>query len=191
MLDKIIEDAEKIEWPLAFEEENLDDEVKHYEYHLKQSGMTLDSYLNLQNKTEEDLREETREAVVNRIKRGLVLSKIAELEKLNVSESEILEQAKTIADYSGGGDQVWRNILASERQQSLISNDLLSSKTILHLAAIAKGEAPEPGANEVPASEDAQQDTPQEAADESKPENEVSNEAADDESAEEPIATQA
>jgi trigger factor len=147
-LDKIIENAEKIEWPLALEEEQIDHEIEHYEQHLKQAGLTLDSALRVQNKTKDQLREETRESVVKQVKRGLVMSKLAELEQLQVNQVEILQQAKLMADMYGGNDQVWQSILASEAQQNTIANDLLSNKVIQRLAAIAKGEAPEPGAEE-------------------------------------------
>jgi trigger factor len=150
-LDKVIENAEKIEWPLALEEEQIDHEIEHYEHHLKQAGLTLDSALRVQNKTKDELREETRENVIKQMKRGLVMSKIAELEKLEVSQVEILQQAKMMADMYGGSDQIWQSILASEARQSTIANDLLSNKVIQRLAAIAKGEAPEPGAEEEPA----------------------------------------
>jgi trigger factor len=163
-LDKVIENAEKIEWPLALEEEQVDHEIEHYEHHLKQAGLTLDSALRVQNKTKDELREETRENVVKQMKRGLVMSKIAELEKLQVSQVEILQQAKLMADMYGGGDRVWQSILASESRQNTIANDLLSNKVIRRLAAIAKGEAPEPGAEEEPA-ETVSEATQTEAAD--------------------------
>jgi trigger factor len=150
-LDKVIENAEKIKWPLALEEEQVDHEIEHYEHHLKQAGLTLDSALRVRNKTKDELREETRDNVVKQMKRGLVMSKIAELEKLEVSQVEILQQAKLMADMYGGSDRIWQSILASESRQNTIANDLLSNKVIRRLAAIAKGEAPEPGAEEEPA----------------------------------------
>jgi FKBP-type peptidyl-prolyl cis-trans isomerase (trigger factor) len=102
----------------------------------------------MQQKTEEEWRAELRNGVVDRLKRGLVLSEVARLEGLEVSHSEILEQAKLIADYSGGGEQLWRNILSSQAQQTLIATDVISNKAVERLAAIARGEAPEPGAEE-------------------------------------------
>ncbi|MCP4607145.1 MAG: trigger factor, partial [Planctomycetes bacterium] len=142
-LDKIIEEAEKLEWPLVLEEKNIDDELKQYEEQLKKSGMTLASYLSVQNKTEAELREEARPNVAARLKKSLVLGQIVGLEKLEVDQAEILEQAKIISDLYGQGDQIWRSILASESQQNMIANDVLSNKAIQRLAAIAKGEAPE------------------------------------------------
>jgi trigger factor len=152
-LDEIIEKAEKIEWPVGMEEEQIDAEIDQMEHHLKQSGLTLDSYLRVNNKSKEALREEMRERVISQLRRGLVMSKVAELEKLEVSQLEILEQAKIMADMFGGGDRVWQNIMASEARQSVLANDLLSNKVVHRLAAIAKGEAPEPAIAENNAAE--------------------------------------
>lgn len=142
-LDQIIENAEKIEWPAALEEEQIDHEIEHYEHHLKQANLTLDAALRVQKKTKEELREELRENVVKQLKRGLVMSKVAELEKLEVSQMEVLEQAKLMADMYGGGDRMWQSLLAAEARQGSIANELLSSKVMQRLGVIAKGEAPD------------------------------------------------
>jgi len=110
-------------------------------------GLTLDSFLSMQQKSKEEWREEIRGSVVDRLKRGLVLSKVVELEGLDASHSEILEQAKLIADLSRGGEQMWRNIIASPVQQNLVADEVRSSKAVELLAAIARGEAPEPGSD--------------------------------------------
>ena len=142
VLEQLINETTVVEWPKALEEENIDEEIERYKRQLKQSGITLNSYLQMQKQTEEDLREELREPVVQRLKRGIILSEIAELEKLDVTESEILEQAKAIADMAGYS-QLWSRIMASSAQQSMIATDLISNKAIHRLAAIAKGEEPE------------------------------------------------
>lgn len=142
-LDELVEQAEKIEWPTGMEEEQIDGEIDDLERRLKQSSLTLDGYLKVNSKTKEQLREETRQQVINQLKRGLAMSQVAQLEKLEVSQLEILEQAKMMADMFGGGDRVWQNIMASEARQSVLANDLLSNKVIQRLVAIAKGEAPE------------------------------------------------
>lgn len=160
MLDKIVEAAPKVEWPLALEEEEIDAEISKTRSQLKQMGLTLDGYLQMQQKTEEEWREELRAAVQTRLKRGLVLSKVAEAEGLEVSQSEILQQAKILADYSGAGEQMWQYILSSQSQQNAIANDLIATKAIQRLAAIARGEAPEPGAEkeETPAETEAKEE---------------------------------
>ena len=201
VLDKIIEES-KVEWPLAFEEQNVEQEIQRQERQMTAYGLTMESFLQMQGKTSEAFSQETREEVVNRLQRGLVIGKVAEQEKLEISESEILEQAKLIADVSGRGDQFWRDILASEAQQSMIANDLLINKTVERLAEIAKGEDPpiglDNGSDEATQQAEADADSAVTAADESAEESEPSAAPADedqdvseDESAEEPAPTQA
>jgi trigger factor len=147
-LDKVLEAAEKIEWPQALEDESVEDEIEGLEQQLKRTGLTLDNYLQMQHKTRDELTEEIRQQVVDRLRRNLALARIAELEGLDVSNTEVLQQAKTIADMSRGGEQVWRNILASESQQRALASDLLVNKALYRLATVARGEAPEPGSSE-------------------------------------------
>lgn len=141
VIDKILEDA-TVEWPAAFEEERLDQEVESYARRISSYGLSMENYYQIQNKTEDEFKEELRDQVVNQLKRSLVLGKVAELEALKVAESEILGHAKMIADYSGGGDKIWRDIVTSPVQREMVTNDLLTDKTIKLLAAIARGEDP-------------------------------------------------
>lgn len=141
-LQKIIETA-TVDWPEAFEEESAELELQRFERQMRAYGLTVESYLQMQNKSREDFTAEIREQVVTQLKRSLVLGKIVELEKLNVAESEILQRAKLIADYSGGGDQIWRSILSSPAQVESLGNELLADKAIEFLAAVAKGENPQ------------------------------------------------
>jgi trigger factor len=187
VLDKIVEEA-KLEWPEALERYRLDQEIEGVERQLKQSSLTLDSFLQMQNKTEDEFREETRERVVNDLKMGLVLSKLSELEQLDVSQVEILERARAIAEMSGAGDQFWQSVLSSSQSRARISSELLTDKVFERLAAIARGEAPEPGA-ETEAQEEAEEAAEVEASAEDAEEIEVPAEAdtsvADDSSADE------
>lgn len=141
-LEKIAEESD-IEWPQAYEDESVDRELENYERQVSQYGLSLDSYLNMENKTREDFIEESRERIVNRLKRSFILRKIADMEKLKVGESEILQHAKFLSDLSGQGDRLWRDILSSPIQQELIANDLLVGKVVDWLAAIARGEDPQ------------------------------------------------
>ncbi len=139
-LDQIVENSQ-IEWPQSFEDERVEAEVKRQERQLEQYGINLDNYLSMEKKTKEDFLDETRQSMIEQIKRALVLGEIAELENISVSESDILTQAKMIGDLSGGGDQFWRNILASDEQRQMLANELLADKTLRWLALVATGVA--------------------------------------------------
>jgi trigger factor len=163
VLDQIIEEAE-IEWPLALEENRIDEELENYEEQLGNSNLTLDDYLNMQNQTREALREEIREKVVEHLKAGLTLKKLADEEKLEVSQVEILERARTIAGLYGGDDRIWQTVMTSKTHQASVASNILTDKVFYRLAQIVKGEAPEPGEEEE--AEETTGDEPQASADE-------------------------
>ncbi|GAB4444482.1 MAG: trigger factor [Anaerolineae bacterium] len=140
-IDKILEEATVL-WPQALEDESVERELRGFEREMNRYGLNLDTYFQMGQTTKEAFIEETRERVVKQLQRSLVLGKVAELEKLTVGEGEILERAKLIADLSRGGEQMWRNILASPSQQAMIADELLADKAINRLAAIARGENP-------------------------------------------------
>jgi len=200
VVDKIIEDAQ-IEWSQAFEDEVVEQEVNRVERQMQSYGLTIDNFLQVQGKTRDEFSEDTRQDVIDQLRRNLVISEVAKLENLDVSQSEILEQAKRIADYSGQGDQVWRNILASQSQQNRIANDLLIEKTMNWLAAIAKGEEPkvetEPEADETAAEDEEATDEPdtdaveEEVPAEAQADEPDTDESEDESAQEEPAATKA
>lgn len=140
-IDKILEDS-TVQWPQALEDESVERELHQFEREMSRYGLNMDTYFQVGQTTKEAFTEEVRGRVIKQIQRSLVLGKVAELEKLKVGESEILERAKLIADLSRGGEQMWRNILASQAQQAMIADELLADKALNRLAAIAKGENP-------------------------------------------------
>lgn len=140
-IDKILEDS-TVQWPQALEDESVERELRQFEREMSRYGLNMETYFQVGQTTKEAFVEEVRGRVINQIKRSLVLGKVAELEKLKVGESDILERAKLIADLSRGGEQMWRNILASQAQQAMIADELLADKALNRLAAIAKGENP-------------------------------------------------
>jgi trigger factor len=143
LLDKLIEGAVKIEWPLAMEEEAIDDELHRLDHQFERSGLNLESYLQIQSKSKEAFREELRTNVSIGLKRSIALGEVARLERLTINNSEILAQAKSIADSFGGSEQIWQNLIRSQTYQNRLATDLLSSKVLARLAEIAKGQAPD------------------------------------------------
>jgi trigger factor len=143
-VEQLIEQA-TVEWPQAFEDESIQREVQQLEREVERLGLNMESYFQIQKTTKDEFTEEIRGRVVDQIKRSLILGKIVDLEKLSVGESEVLGRAKLIADMYGGGEQIWRNILASQSQQAMIADELLAGKAISRLAAIARGEDPSIG----------------------------------------------
>lgn len=97
LIDEIIEKA-KIKYPeflLKSEQTVMIEEVKADLAH-SGSGQSLQDYLKMINKTEDDLREERKDMADKRVKTQLVLSKIANEEKLKADEVKVNTQVDEI-----------------------------------------------------------------------------------------------
>lgn len=147
MLDKVIEQAPVIKWPSVAEEEEIDHLLHHLDDRLQQQGYSLDVFLQLRQKSREALREEYREQAQNQLRRRLVLGRLAVLEKLELDPGQVYDRAEQQVQMLGGSDEA-RDLVFSEPGLSVVANDLLVPRIRQRLAAIARGEAPEPAAEE-------------------------------------------
>jgi trigger factor len=91
------------------------------------------------NKTGEELEEEMRPLATKRVTRSLVLERVAEEEKIKVSDAEINAELEKIArGVSGNKDEV-QKWLSSSQAHSSVEQLLVRRKTIQRLVEIAGG----------------------------------------------------
>ncbi len=100
------------------------------------------------------MRDDLREEAVERLKRALVLGKIAEAEQLRVTEEEIKDEIETAVLSFGPQAGVARQIYRTTEIKRSIANQLLGEKAINRMVAIAKGENPPIGEEAPPSGED-------------------------------------
>jgi trigger factor len=114
----------------------LDQQLRHW----RGSGRGLEDYLASINKTEEELRVELRPPATKRVIRSLVLGKISEGEKIEISDSEIdseiEDMIKGAAEDKKGELKKLLNTLQSRES---IKQLLVRRKTIQRLVDIARG----------------------------------------------------
>jgi len=139
VLEQVVDGAKTIKWPAIMEEEEIYSSI---DYQRKQSGLDMDSFLKTQGKTLEELQEEKRETVQKSLKTALVLSKVVELEGLQVDGTEIRQQAEWMVMLSGGSEEA-AEAFASPDGLRMLANNILSDKARARLLAIAKGELEE------------------------------------------------
>lgn len=97
--DAVVERV-KVELPEEMIEEEIDGLIDNFNYRLRSSGLSLETYLKYMNTDTEGLRKQYRPNAERQLKLRLALEKIAEQEELSVSEEEIEEQyGKLAADY--------------------------------------------------------------------------------------------
>jgi trigger factor len=140
---QVIENAERIEWPQVLEEEELDQVLEEQDRRLQQNGLSLETYLSMQKKTRDDLREEYRPAVHERLRRSLVLSKLVELEDISVEGHEITDQIDRMSILAGEQGANLRESLTAPESLRYIASDILTTKVRGRLVQIVKGEAEE------------------------------------------------
>jgi trigger factor len=140
-LQKLVEQS-RLEFPPHMVEEELDHVIERTEARLKDQKMSLDEFLNLKKQKREAYREELRPRAEGNVKRGLVMSELAVLEKLGVSRDEVTVAANMIsAGYGENADSVRESLASDEARQSL-SVSLLTDKVTGRLKSICKGENP-------------------------------------------------
>jgi trigger factor len=91
------------------------------------------------NKSEEELKEEMRPLATKRVTRSLVLEKVAEEEKIKVSDDEIHAEMEKLAPNIAGNEDELKKFLDSPEARSSVEQLVARRKAIELLAEIAKG----------------------------------------------------
>ena len=141
-----------IRYPLAPLEEAVDELLADLDRRLREQRLTLDDYLKIEGKTKEDLREEYKPRAEERLKRALMLGKVVELEKLDISDEDVDDQIEKLSTPFGEQAGAIRKVFTTADARRSLSVDLITQKALRRLAAIARGEdVPVPAADEAPA----------------------------------------
>ena len=139
-LKQVVENAQRVEWPKALEEKELDQALARHDSELRQSGLSLDTHLSMQKKTREQLREEIRPATQEQLRRSLVLGKLVDLENLSITGHEVTGQIDRLSMMAGQRRAELRQALTTPDNVQYIMSDLLTSKVMERLVQIVKGE---------------------------------------------------
>lgn len=125
LMEKVVESM-KGEIPECMYEERIDELVNDFSYRLASQGMKVEDYMKYTGMDMAKLRDSFRDNAVKAVKMRLAMDKIVELENLTVSDEEIEEQYKKLADqYKMEIDQI-KAIVPAES----IRADLAAAKAI-------------------------------------------------------------
>ncbi len=101
----------------------------------------LDEYLKGIKKSEEELRKELEPVATKNINRSLVLGRVAEEEKIEVSEAEIDTEIERMKQVTTQNKEEVEKILSTHEARESVQQRLLARKIIQWLVEIAGGEA--------------------------------------------------
>lgn len=136
VVDRLMEVA-SLEYPRVMVEHEIDHVIRDA------TGQDLNSYrtyLQSVGRSEEEFRETFREAAELRVKRGLVLGKLAEVENIEPGIDDVTAEIEKMFAELGEEDARLRPLFDSESGRDTVRRDLLNRRTLDRLVAIAKGE---------------------------------------------------
>jgi trigger factor len=138
VIDSAIEKA-KVEYPPVLIELEINRILNEQVRQLQASGRNMDDYLQSINKTMEQLREELRPVATRNVTASLVMSKVAEAEKIEVTEEDI-ENGIANMTRGAGNDKIdeLRRLLNTGQTRESLKQSLKTRKTIERLSEIAK-----------------------------------------------------
>jgi trigger factor len=144
---KVVEavvDLAKVEFPPILVEQEIDRFLSERDRMFRRQG-GLESYLKTFNKTEEEVREELRPRAAERVIQSLVLGKIAEEEKIEVSTTEIEAEIENMIGSDEKNAEELRRIFGTQQGHRWVEERLVTQKTVQYLVEIASGNTTEEG----------------------------------------------
>jgi len=134
-----VSDKAKLEFPPILEEVEIHQMIDEQSRRFQAQGGNLEEYLKRINKTEEQLHEELHPVAAKRVTRSLVLGKVAEEEKIEVSEADIDAEVENMLKSTGDKKGELKKLLNTPQSRHSMSQYLMTRKTINLLVEIAKG----------------------------------------------------
>ena len=124
---KVIE-ATEFDLPESILNQELETTVNEIRQNIQQQGLDLDTFLKITGKTAETFKEEIKPQAEKRARLNLILEAIVAAENLTVTEEEIDEEIKAMAESYGKEFDEVKALLAAYR--NTISGDLLMRKAV-------------------------------------------------------------
>ena len=133
ILDYLMENVD-VEVPDVLVEAELENMIENFKTELRVGGSSLEEF----GFTEEKLREDFREAAEKRVKEMLIISKIADNENIELSDEELEEEIKKIAQMSGKDEKELKKLYEERNLIGYLRIKLREQKTLNYLLQNAK-----------------------------------------------------
>jgi len=136
--DKAIEAlvaVSRLEYPEILVQNEIDHLIDERKQHLGERD-SLENYLKNAKKTEEEFRNELKPTAEDMIKRSLVLEKLGEVEKTEVSDAEVDAEVERVIQGANNDERV-RQLFNSPSGRESLRRNIYMRKTIDRFAAIA------------------------------------------------------
>lgn len=134
VIDAVVE-LSAVEFPPILVEAEID---RMLNQRFQRGNQELEEYLSSINKTEKEFHEELHPLATKRVNRSLVLGKVVEEEKIEVSESDIDIEIENMTKSATEKKEALEKVLNSPQARESIKQILITRKTVGRLVEIAK-----------------------------------------------------
>lgn len=134
VLTALVDQGEKIDFPPVLIEREVDHILRDQ---ARAAGQDVDRYLQMMRRSLEELREQFRPAAVERVRRSLALTRLAEEEGISVEPAEIDAEIEKIVGSSGSQAEQVRRLFSTPEGRDAIERSLMTRKTLDRLVEIA------------------------------------------------------
>lgn len=132
---KVVCDNTKIDIPNGMIELEIDNMMRDMETRLSYQGLKLSQYLQMMNKTEEDVRSNFRKQAEDSVKSRLVLEAIVKAENIEATPEEINDKLKELAKQYGRKEE---ELLENTQLSEYVSENIKTEKAIDFIVKNAK-----------------------------------------------------
>lgn len=137
VVEKAAENA-TVEIPEAMINNEVENMVRDFDNRLRSQGMNMEMFLSFSGQTKEDLENQMKGDAEKRVRNNLVLEQIAKAENIEVSEEEINDELKVMADTYKRSVEEIRSILESNGSLGNLREEIALRKTISFLVDNSK-----------------------------------------------------
>lgn len=152
--DKVLDAAvaqAKVEFPPVLVDSEVHSLINDQAQRFQMQGINYEEYLKSMNKTGEQLHEEVRPVAEKRVIRSLVLGKVAETEKIEVSDAEIDAEIENMVKSAAEKQEELRKMFNNPRSRESIKQTFLTRKTLEKLTSVASAQSSETVAADIKA----------------------------------------
>jgi len=139
-----LEEKATIEFPPVLVDRELErlveDEQRAFSGASARGGRDLERRLRVQGKSEEELRQDLRPLALERVRRSLILSEVAEAENISVSDADIDQEVERLSSSAGPQAEEVRRFFAGADGRDALRRRLLTQRVLDRLVSIAEGE---------------------------------------------------
>lgn len=129
VLDKVIEET-KFDVPNRMIEDEVENELRNFQYRLQAQGLNYDDYKKYTGKTDDEIKDTFKEPAEKRVKLGLILEKYAKDNKIKATKRDYDKELDKLAEMYKAEDKEEFKKSMSEGSLEFLDRGILNSKSI-------------------------------------------------------------